>query len=104
MQFTELSYEMQLKVLDRIGDAMLKEQDEFLQFAMASAIVELEMWCNAPIVERKLNLNKETLVDPNRKVSPEFVAAIKDAGARESWVKELGKQYVAKAFDQLEDD
>jgi hypothetical protein len=51
MQFTELTYEMQLKVLDRLGDAMLQEEDEFLQFAMASAIVELEMWCNAPIVE-----------------------------------------------------
>jgi hypothetical protein len=102
MQFTELSYQMQLKVLDRFGEAMLKEQDEFLQLAMASAIVELELWCNAPIVEREQDLsslNKETPVDPNFKPSREFIEALKGAGARESWVKELEKPYVAQAAD-----
>ena len=91
MQFTELSYEMQLKVLDRFGDAMLKEQDEFLQFAMASAMVELEMWCNAPIPEPRKNpteFKTNKLITP----APELLASIPS------------NDYIAQAFAKLEDD
>ncbi len=31
---------------------MLEEKDEQVQFAMAAALVELEMWSNSPIPER----------------------------------------------------
>lgn len=59
MQWNELSYEMQMKVLDRIGDLMLEEDDdEPLQFALAAAIMELEVWSNSPcqVVEEKEEL------------------------------------------------
>jgi hypothetical protein len=49
MQWNDVEYELQMKVLDLFGDLLLKETDERLQFAMASAIVELEMWSNTPI-------------------------------------------------------
>lgn len=45
-----------MRVLDRIGDLMLEEdEDEPLQFAIAAAIMELEVWSNSPceIVEEK---------------------------------------------------
>lgn len=53
MQWNDLDYETQLKVIDRFGDVMLQEKDERLQFAMAAALVELEMWSNSPIIERQ---------------------------------------------------
>lgn len=52
MQWNDLDYEVQLKVLDRFGDLLLKEEDEQLQFAMAAALVELEVWSNSPVIER----------------------------------------------------
>jgi hypothetical protein len=94
MQFTELTYEMQRKVLDRIGDAMLKEQDEFLQFAMASAMVELEVWCNAPIPEPR-KLDKSFL----KPMKTELVAAMKEAGMPEASIQNVENTYVAQASD-----
>ena len=52
MQWNDLDHETQLEVLDRLGDTMLQEKNERLQFAMAAALVELEMWSNSPIIER----------------------------------------------------
>lgn len=48
MLWNDISYELQLQVINKMGDLMLKEKDEFLQFAMAAAMVELEMWSNSP--------------------------------------------------------
>ena len=48
MQWNDLSYQMQMKVLDRIGDLIFEEKDEAMQFAIAAAIVELEIWANSP--------------------------------------------------------
>ena len=78
---------------------MLKEQDEFLQFAMASAIVELEMWSNAPIPEpRKLD---KSVLKPMR---AELTSAMKEACMPEEAIRKVDNTYVAQAFDQLEDD
>src|ERR1700728_3445725 len=99
MQFTELTYEMQLKVLSRIGDAMLKEEDEFLQFAMASAMVELETWCNAPIPEPR-KLDKSVL----KPMKSELMSAMKEANMPEESIRKVDNTYIAQAFDQLEDD
>jgi hypothetical protein len=52
MQWNDLDHDTQLLVMDRFGDMMLSEKNEGLQFAMAAALVELEMWSNTPIVER----------------------------------------------------
>jgi len=52
MQWNDLDYETQQLVISRFGDMLLAEQDEQLQFAMASALVELEMWSNSPVIER----------------------------------------------------
>lgn len=49
MQWNHVPYDIQLKVMDKIGDLMLKEENETLMFAMASALVELELWSNSPI-------------------------------------------------------
>ena len=94
MQFTELTYDMQRKVLDRIGDAMLKEQDEFLQFAMASAMVELEMWCNAPIPEPR-KLDRGFLAS----MKSELTTAMKEAGMSEESIHKVDNTYVAEAVD-----
>ena len=48
MQWNDLSYEVQMKVLDRIGDLIFEEKNEEMQFAIAAAIVELEVWSNTP--------------------------------------------------------
>jgi len=55
MLWNELSYEMQMRVLDRISDLISGEKDEELQFAIAAAVVELEVWSNTPctIVEEE---------------------------------------------------
>lgn len=52
MQWNDLDHDTQLEVLDRFGDTMLQEKNEQLQFAMAAALVELEMWSNSPIIDR----------------------------------------------------
>lgn len=64
MQWNDLDHETQLLVMDRFGDMMLAEKDERVQFAMAAAIVELEMWSNAPIVERDTQPAYEVVEDP----------------------------------------
>lgn len=48
MQWNDLDWATQMKVLDRFGDILLQETDERLQFAMAAGIVELEIWSNTP--------------------------------------------------------
>lgn len=48
MQWNEFDYETQQEVIDRIGDLMLKQKDDHLQFALAAAMVELDMWSNSP--------------------------------------------------------
>lgn len=48
MQWNDLDFEMQRQVLDKIGNLMLEEVDEHLQFAIAAGIVELELWSNTP--------------------------------------------------------
>lgn len=48
MQWNDLDYETQRQVISQIGDLMLKQTDERLQFAMAAAMVELDMWSNTP--------------------------------------------------------
>ena len=45
---------MQLKIMDRIGDLIMEEKDEAVQFGIAAAITELEMWSNAPIQKRDI--------------------------------------------------
>jgi hypothetical protein len=51
MQWNELDYEMQMRILDRIGDIILEEDDdEEMQFGIAAAITELEVWSNSPCV------------------------------------------------------
>jgi hypothetical protein len=51
MQWNDFDYETQLLVIDRLASLMLKEKDDHVQFAMAAAIVELEMWSNSPCLE-----------------------------------------------------
>ena len=46
--WTELTYEMQMKALDRIGMYLSQEEDHEMQVAIAAAIAELEIWSNSP--------------------------------------------------------
>jgi len=48
MQWNDLTWEMQMQVLDKFGDLLLHQTDEKMQNAMVAAIVELEMWSNTP--------------------------------------------------------
>jgi len=59
MQWNELEYEVQMKVMDRIGDLIFQTEDEQMQFAIAAAITELEVWSNSPIIVRQAPLPME---------------------------------------------
>lgn len=48
MQWNELSWETQMKVLDKIEEILLKETDVPMQDAIVAAISELEVWSNSP--------------------------------------------------------
>jgi hypothetical protein len=91
MLWNQLNYETQMKILDRIGDLIFQEEDEAMQFGIAAAITELELWSNSPIREEEnlVDLSKETFVDLNRTVPPEFVDALRSAGMREEVVRDL---------------
>lgn len=47
--WNDLSYEFQLKVLEKIEDVLLKELDEEMQEGLVEALIELELWSNKPI-------------------------------------------------------
>lgn len=46
MQWNELEYSFQMKVIDRIA-SLLKEEDE-MSYGIIAAIHELEIWSNSP--------------------------------------------------------
>jgi hypothetical protein len=103
MLWNELDYEMQMKILDRIGDLLLQEKDEAMQFGIAAAITELEVWSNSPIreVPNLTELSKETPVEP-RPVPPEFIEALRDAGMHEEVCSQLEREHmVAQANDAI---
>jgi hypothetical protein len=49
MLWNELSYDMQVIVLDRFSALMTKEENEEMQMAMIAGISELEIWSNSPV-------------------------------------------------------
>ena len=107
MQWNEFDYEMQMKILDRIGDLILQEKDEAMQFGLAAAITELEVWSNSPIQEYPhpmglAYLSKEIPVQP-KPISREFLADLKNAGMREEVISTIEKdvdKYEAPAADR----
>jgi|SRR5271166_3338684 len=102
MQWNEIDYEMQMKILDRIGDLILQEKDEAMQFGIAAAITELEVWSNSPINDRP-QLPKKTPWSP-RPVSKEFLKDLKSAEMREEVTRTNEKgmdTYEATAQDEL---
>jgi len=46
MQWNDLTWEMQVQVLDKFEDLLLHQTDIAMQDAMVAAIVELEIWSN----------------------------------------------------------
>lgn len=95
MQWNELDYETQMKILDRIGDLINQEKDVVIQYGIAAAINELEIWSNSPIreVTSLEDMSKETFVE-TKPVSPEFIEALRNAGARKSLVCQLEREAV----------
>ncbi len=48
MQWNELDYELQRKVIDRIVDLLKDEEDSSMQDGIMAAVHELEIWSNTP--------------------------------------------------------
>ncbi len=48
IQWNELSFEQQKKILGLIEDLLLRQTDIELQDGLVAAMVELEMWSNSP--------------------------------------------------------
>ena len=89
-----------------------------MQFGLAAAITELEVWSNSPISEyarpiglpcrtpklpSKTGLPKETPVEP-QPLSREFLEDLKNAGMREEVIRAIEKDiddYEARAQDPL---
>lgn len=46
--WTDLSYEFQQQVLDKIENFLLKETDPDMQEGIIAAMTELEIWSNTP--------------------------------------------------------
>lgn len=46
--WNEISYDKQQKVLDLIEDLLLRQTDEEMQYGLAAALSELEIWSNTP--------------------------------------------------------
>lgn len=51
MLWNELSYDEQLKVMELIEDALLRQTNERMQDGLVAALTELEMWSHAPCEE-----------------------------------------------------
>jgi hypothetical protein len=73
MQWNNIDYDMQMKILDRIGDLILQETDESMQFGIAAAITELEVWSNSPIREVGHTLEEPPV--EQKPILPDFVEA-----------------------------
>lgn len=56
MQWNELDYDLQTKIIDRIVDLLTLEEDYDIQDGIIAAVHELEMWSNSPclIVEEEI--------------------------------------------------
>jgi hypothetical protein len=48
MQWNELDYSLQQKVIDRIVDILKDENDSLMQDGIMAAVHELEIWSNTP--------------------------------------------------------
>jgi hypothetical protein len=46
--WNELTYELQMQVLDKFEDLLQKETDNDVRLAIAAGITELEIWSNTP--------------------------------------------------------
>lgn len=103
MRWNELDYEMQMRILDRIGDLILGEKDEVMQFGIAAAIGELEIWSNSPINGRKAEPAKAVLIMPPPP-TPEFLSVLKELGYPEQAITNLVNEYVASASDDFTKD
>lgn len=55
MQWNELDYEMQMKVIERISSLLNKEKNKEVREALIAAIHELEIWSNSPCTELEEN-------------------------------------------------
>ena len=48
LQWNELSFELQMQVLDKFEELLQNETDNDMRIAMAAGITELEIWSNTP--------------------------------------------------------
>lgn len=48
MQWNNLDYEVQVKIMSLIEDLLLEQTDIEIQDGMVAALKELEMWSNTP--------------------------------------------------------
>ena len=48
LQWNELSFELQMQVLDKFEELLQQEPDNDMRIAMAAGITELEIWSNTP--------------------------------------------------------
>jgi hypothetical protein len=60
MQWNEVDYDNQMKVVDRISDLLDKERDPIMLAGIIAAIHELEIWSNSPCIVIEYDFDDET--------------------------------------------
>ena len=60
MQWNELDYDLQMKVVDRIINLLDKEKDPMMWEGIVAAMHELEIWSNSPCLTVEYNFDDET--------------------------------------------
>ena len=60
MQWNEIDYDNQMKVVDRIADLLDKEKAPMMRAGIIAAIHELEIWSNSPCLTVEYYFDDET--------------------------------------------
>jgi hypothetical protein len=65
MQWNDVDYKTQKKILDMLEELLLKQTEFEIQDAMVAAIVELEVWSNRPCPIQDMDNNGSYMIQPD---------------------------------------
>lgn len=65
IQWNDVDYKTQKKILDMLEDLLLKQTEFDIQDAMVAAIVELEVWSNRPCPVQCVDSDGSYLAEPD---------------------------------------
>ena len=60
MQWNEIDYDLQMKIVERITDLLDKEKAPMMREGIIAAIHELEIWSNSPCLTVEYDFDDET--------------------------------------------